>query len=596
MSRTTHSILEQVRTALSPAVVGKRARRAFPSKIQAVWNFLLSYRAALVILAIILYAGWYGIKPATVIAPFHIPAEDKNRPLPFSGEAVADSLRGAITSIDQEAAGHKLAPPCDAVWLNHREFGGLRPEPVGACEVPHPVSVEVKGLSPEGIKSLAREALGTERYISGDVIRSSNDRFQLFAQATESGPWITDPQELSADGLRRASCELAERILGSTNRDILAAAWIRRQLYDKVIDLYGLLPADTQNTAALNNLGVALREKGDYEAATEEFKQALAINDNLAHVHYNLGVTLKLKHEDGAAIDEFRRAIKLDRGFAAAYYNLGLALADAGREDDAIAAYRRAADLGQALAMNNLGWIFAHSSGANKNPSAALAWYKKAAEAGNTKAMMNLAWLNRPGRGIPASDKEALAWLQKAAQLGDPDAMSDLGHFYENGWGVERSDQRAFLLYRQAAAADSAQAMTHLAAMYGKGLYVKKDASQAFSWYQKAADKGNTSGMTGIGFMYENGYGVKRDYQKAILWYRKAADAGNTDAMINIGAMYEDGRGVKQDLEQAVFWYSKATQLGSGDAAASLAHLKRTHSGTDYLGQSQPKVPAVRSP
>ena len=347
MANFVRSFGESVKRYFTPRPVGRRAKRAFPSLFQRWWRSIPSYLPFYILVAVLAYALWYGLQPATVIAPFHLPPENKDKPLPFSGETVADVLQDAITSIQREAAGEALPPPCDAMARKEEErrFGGLKAEAGSSFQVRGPVTVEVKGISPEAVASAAREVLGKEKYISGDVVLSAPNLFQLMARTNDRGPWMTKPQEISLDGLKYASCELAERILGATNKNVLAAAWLRREKYDDVIRLYGNLPSKSGDPDALTNLGIALREKGKLDDAITRLQQALRVSYGLPQAHYNLGVALVRKGEDDEAINEYRNAIKLKPDYAEAYTGLGLALYDKKQYDEAIAECRKATEL-----------------------------------------------------------------------------------------------------------------------------------------------------------------------------------------------------------------------------------------------------------
>jgi tetratricopeptide (TPR) repeat protein len=312
-----------------------------------------------ILVPVLAYALWYGLQPATMIAPFHLPPEDKAHPLPFSGEAVADAVQDAITSIRQEAAGHPLTPPCDFLAPREKEedFGGLKAagsslfelKAAGSSsfEARGPVLVEVKGISPEAVVSAAREVLGKEGYITGDVVLGKvPNSFQLMARAKDGGPWMTKPKEISLDGLMYASCELAERILGATNKNVLAAAWIRRGKYDNVVNLYGDLPSKGSDPDALNNLGTALREKGKGDEAVARFRQALAGRWwSFPEAQYNLGVAFYENKQTDEAIAEFRKVIELEPDAADAHNNLGAALGDAKRYDEAMVEFRKVIEL-----------------------------------------------------------------------------------------------------------------------------------------------------------------------------------------------------------------------------------------------------------
>ena len=326
------------------------------------------------------YAVWYGLQPATVIAPFHLPPENKERPLPFSGEAVADVLQDAITSIEQEARGEGVPPPCDFMEEKEADVSGsfqvhsgrrelfvvvlpLKSETSASFEVPRPVGTEVKGISPEAVISAARGVFGKERYISGDVVLRAANSFQLMARANDRGPWTTKPQEISLPGLQYASCELAEGILGATNKNVLAAAWIRRENYENVIKLYTDLPSKSGDPRGLNNLSVAhvglgnvFDAKGQQDEAIAEYRKALALKSDLPQAHSYLGNAFLKKGLFDEAIAEYRKVIELKPDDAEAHNSLAVALHDKKQYGGAIAEYRKAIALKPdfAEAHNNL--------------------------------------------------------------------------------------------------------------------------------------------------------------------------------------------------------------------------------------------------
>ena len=126
MANFVRSLGQEFNRIFKRPAVGRRAAKAFPSLFQHWWSTIPSYLPFYIVVPVILYAAWYGFQPATVIMPFHLPPEDKNHPLPFSGDAVADTLQDAITSIRLEASGHDPSPPCDFSWQTRETFGALR--------------------------------------------------------------------------------------------------------------------------------------------------------------------------------------------------------------------------------------------------------------------------------------------------------------------------------------------------------------------------------------------------------------------------------------------------------------------------------------
>jgi len=353
------SLIENIKRHFAPRV-GRRALSAFPTFFQRLWRTVPSYFAFYVFVPVLGYGLWYGVQIANVIAPFHLPPEDTKKPLPFSGETVAHAVQDAINSIRAEAAGHPLAPPCEFLGSPEEgQFGGLKAGASGSFEVRGQVSVEVKGFSPEAVKSVARQVLGNERDVTGDVILTDPDNFQLMAREKNYGPWMTKPKPRTVEGLKYASCELAERMIGAVNKNVLAAAWIRRGKFDDVLGLYHNMPTWHGDPGGLNNFGVALRMKCNTprQVATSlqicRDQNVETIFRNAIRVkwwwfpegYYNLGTALRDKRQTDAAIAEYRKAIRLKPDYVMAHYGLGVALYDKKKDDAAIAEFRKAIQL-----------------------------------------------------------------------------------------------------------------------------------------------------------------------------------------------------------------------------------------------------------
>ena len=200
----------------------------------------MSFYLLLVALAYLVGSAW---QQSTVISAFHLPPENRDHPLPFSQDTVADVVRDAIMAVGMQAQGRGLPQPCSAVAGAAGESGGLPAPASPAFEAPTPVAVEVKGFSAPALVAAVRSLLRRERLITGDVVLVNGDSLQLLARADDAGPWAEGPAPLSLDGLKEAGCKLAEDILASTDKNLLAAALIRRGKYDRVAALYGSLPS-----------------------------------------------------------------------------------------------------------------------------------------------------------------------------------------------------------------------------------------------------------------------------------------------------------------------------------------------------------------
>jgi tetratricopeptide (TPR) repeat protein/serine/threonine protein kinase len=134
----------------------------------------------------------------------------------------------------------------------------------------------------------------------------------------------------------------------------LGDVFIRHRQFDKAIEAYRQaieLPdaawahSNVVKAWVHNNLGAALEERGKWDEAILEYRQAITEKPDLPKTHHNLGIALTKLGKLDQAIAAYRKAIDLKADFAEAHYNLGIALGKLGERDQAIAAYRKAIDL-----------------------------------------------------------------------------------------------------------------------------------------------------------------------------------------------------------------------------------------------------------
>ena len=107
------------------------------------------------------------------------------------------------------------------------------------------------------------------------------------------------------------------------------------QLEDAVAHYQAYLLARPRDTAALNNLAVALLELGRYSQAADQLRKAVSRNPKNVDAYTNLGNALLQLHRYGEAEEAFRRVVSLKPTDLAARSNLGLALTLIGRLDSA---------------------------------------------------------------------------------------------------------------------------------------------------------------------------------------------------------------------------------------------------------------------
>lgn len=115
-----------------------------------------------------------------------------------------------------------------------------------------------------------------------------------------------------------------------------------------------LLPGDAD---VFNNLGNALLDARQFDAAAANYRQALKLKPDLIEARCNLGNVLRNLGQLDAAVVSCRRALEMNPAYVNAHNNLGNALHDLGQLDHAVASYHRALELKPDLAegYNNLG-------------------------------------------------------------------------------------------------------------------------------------------------------------------------------------------------------------------------------------------------
>ena len=103
-----------------------------------------------------------------------------------------------------------------------------------------------------------------------------------------------------------------------------------------------LLQHDPNNLSALVNLGVLLRDLGEYPESLRRFHAALAIAPGSAELHVHLGDLAAAGKDWPAAVAAYETALAIDPRSATAQLHLGSACQTQGLHDEAIGHYRNA--------------------------------------------------------------------------------------------------------------------------------------------------------------------------------------------------------------------------------------------------------------
>ena len=99
---------------------------------------------------------------------------------------------------------------------------------------------------------------------------------------------------------------------------------------------------DPESSVARNQLGNALADRGAFDAAIEQYRDALRVRPTYAGAHYNLALALADRGDLDGALRHYEAAVRFDPENANAHNNLGAILARRGAVDAAIEHYRQA--------------------------------------------------------------------------------------------------------------------------------------------------------------------------------------------------------------------------------------------------------------
>ncbi len=185
-----------------------------------------------------------------------------------------------------------------------------------------------------------------------------------------------------------------------------------------------VLSQTPDNYIAHNNMGLALDEKGQTDAAITHFEKALQIQPGYAETHNNFGNALCRVGRVPDAIVQYEEALELVPGLPQVHNNLGTAFGQNGQTAEAIGQFRKALEINPSFAgaHSNLGFallISGENHGAEQEFKQAIELRPKSIEPRKHLAGMYL----KEGRTA-----EAIALYRQVLELApdDSDALSEL--------------------------------------------------------------------------------------------------------------------------------------------------------------------------
>lgn len=100
--------------------------------------------------------------------------------------------------------------------------------------------------------------------------------------------------------------------------------YLHNNLFDlSIADMKKVTQINPNSFKALDNLGFAYQEKGDYQSALDYHNKAIRINPNFATAYNNRGVCYIYLQDWDSAEKDFLKAVSLFGNYTDAYFNLG---------------------------------------------------------------------------------------------------------------------------------------------------------------------------------------------------------------------------------------------------------------------------------
>ncbi|MHB1392623.1 MAG: MobP3 family relaxase [Clostridia bacterium] len=259
--------------------------------------------------------------------------------------------------------------------------------------------------------------------------------------------------------------------------------------------------------------------------------------------------------------------------------------------EQALQLFLEEAETGNALAMHDIGRMYADGLGVKIDKALSFSWYSKAltafleieGEKENRYVEYRIGKMYAAGLGTEQDYGEAAGWFDMAVSQNHKYAQYSLAGLFYRGQGVEQDFEIAFDLYRRSARQHVPYASYELAKMYRDGIGTAKDSEkaelhfkEAFLGFQRLEEQSHDDKLQyRLGQMLYTGTGTERDVPAAISYFEKAARLGNVHAQYMLGKIYLDTDSGHENAEKAILWLTKATDNGSSLAQYALGKLYR---------------------
>lgn len=165
------------------------------------------------------------------------------------------------------------------------------------------------------------------------------------------------------------------------------------------------------------------------------------------------------------------------------------------------------------------------------DPAKAAFWFQKAADQGSAMALADLGVLYAKGQGVTRDLARAMTYLAQAAAEGVAAAQYNLAEAFAKGDGITPDDAQALIWYGKAAAQGYPAAEYEMSMRYRFGAGVETDITESIDWLQYAAVHGHADAQFFLGGLHAKGDGMPVDEHLYMYWLKRAAQQGHAEAL-----------------------------------------------------------------
>lgn len=229
-----------------------------------------------------------------------------------------------------------------------------------------------------------------------------------------------------------------------------------------------------------------------------------------------------------------------------------------------------------------IGKMFAQGLGTQQDYEKAGKWFTMSAKEKYKYAEYSLGGLYYRGQGIEQSYEIAFELYLKSAKQGFPYADFEVAKMYRDGIGTAKNDKESNKHFHSAFIGfESLEKQSHddkiqyrLGWMLQTGIGTEKDIKQAKEYFEKSASVGNTFACYSLAKLIlaeENP--SEEEVQKAIQYLQNASDNGNQFAQYALAKFYLNAKYLEKDIEKAVKLFTLSAEQENEYAAYQLGKL-----------------------